>query len=68
MRAWESKDNHAALRLRGLLVATLGLTLAPGLWAQRSNLKPPWNTYSPRGMCNSGSKTLRCSRSGSALQ
>jgi len=34
-------------RSRGLLVAALGLTFAPGVWAQRSNLKPPWNAYSP---------------------
>ena len=34
-------------RLRRLLVAALGLTFAPGVWAQRSNLKPPWNTFSP---------------------
>ena len=34
-------------RLHGLVVAVLGLTLAPGAWAQRSNLKPPWNAFSP---------------------
>jgi hypothetical protein len=34
-------------RLRSVLVATLGLTLVPGVWAQRSNLKPPWNTFPP---------------------
>lgn len=30
--------------------ATLALALvcAPGLWAQRSKLKPPWNMYSPQ--------------------
>jgi hypothetical protein len=33
--------------LRALLVFALGVTCAPGLWAQRSNLKPPWNTVSP---------------------
>jgi len=34
-------------RLSGWLVAALALTFAPGLWAQRSILKPPWNAYSP---------------------
>lgn len=34
-------------RLRGLMVTVLGVALAPGVWAQRSNLKPPWNAYSP---------------------
>src|SRR6202022_4072593 len=34
-------------RLRGLLAAVLALACAPGLWAQRSQLKPPWNMYSP---------------------
>jgi beta-barrel assembly-enhancing protease len=34
-------------RLRGLLAALLALACAPGLWAQRSKLKPPWNMYSP---------------------
>jgi len=34
-------------RLRGLLAAVLALACAPGLWAQRSKLKPPWNMYSP---------------------
>ena len=29
------------------MVAVLGLTLEPGAWAQRSNLKPPWNAFSP---------------------
>jgi Zn-dependent protease with chaperone function len=34
-------------RLRGLLAVVLALAGAPGLWAQRSKLKPPWNAYSP---------------------
>jgi beta-barrel assembly-enhancing protease len=34
-------------RLRVALVATLAFACAPGLWAQRSKLKPPWNMYSP---------------------
>ena len=34
-------------RLVGLLLATVILSFAPGIWAQRSNLKPPWNVYSP---------------------
>jgi beta-barrel assembly-enhancing protease len=34
-------------RLRGLLIGVLALSWTPGLSAQRSNLKPPWNAYSP---------------------
>src|ERR1700687_370325 len=34
-------------KLRALLAAVLVLACAPGLWAQRSKLKPPWNMYSP---------------------
>ncbi len=34
-------------RLRGLLACLLALACAAGAWAQRSNLKPPWNMYSP---------------------
>src|SRR3984893_15994539 len=34
-------------RWRGLLAFVLVLSCAPGLWAQRSKLKPPWNMYSP---------------------
>ncbi len=34
-------------RRRGLLAAAAVLACAPGAWAQRSNLKPPWNMYSP---------------------
>src|SRR5882724_4249245 len=49
MRVWgEQGQSRRRWRLRGLLVATLGLTLVPGGWAQRSNLKPPWNTYPPQ--------------------
>src|SRR6266481_666505 len=33
-------------RRRGLLAAAAVLACAPGAWAQRSNLKPPWNMYS----------------------
>src|SRR5712672_3845109 len=43
----EQGQSSRRWRLPGLLVATLGLTLVPGGWAQRSNLKPPWNAYSP---------------------
>src|SRR4029077_2913835 len=32
---------------RRLLAAVVVLACAPGAWAQRSNLKPPWNMYSP---------------------
>ena len=31
-----------------MLAGALALTCAPGLWAQRSKLKPPWNMYSPQ--------------------
>ena len=34
-------------RRRELLAAVVVLACAPGAWAQRSNLKPPWNMYSP---------------------
>jgi beta-barrel assembly-enhancing protease len=34
-------------RLRALSLASL-LLWAPSLWAQRSQLKPPWNMYSPQ--------------------
>src|SRR6266404_435607 len=33
---------------RALLSLVLALVCAPGLWAQRSKLKPPWNMYSPQ--------------------
>jgi beta-barrel assembly-enhancing protease len=32
---------------RWLVAVALALACAPGLWAQRSKLKPPWNAYSP---------------------
>ena len=35
------------MRLRSLLAVALALACAPGSWAQRSKLKPPWNVYSP---------------------
>src|SRR5713101_6577923 len=48
MRVWRQQGQSSRQwRLRGLLAAALGLTFAPGVWAQRSNLKPPWNAYSP---------------------
>jgi hypothetical protein len=34
-------------RRRELFAAVVVLACAPGAWAQRSNLKPPWNMYSP---------------------
>jgi beta-barrel assembly-enhancing protease len=42
--SWKSKWRA---RERALLAAILLLTCVPGTWAQRSNLKPPWNMYSP---------------------
>jgi len=44
MGFWKSKW---PTRLRRSLAAVLMLACAPGLWAQRSKLKPPWNAYSP---------------------
>src|ERR1700752_2477634 len=35
------------MRLRRVVAVALLLVCAPGLWAQRSKLKPPWNVYSP---------------------
>jgi Zn-dependent protease with chaperone function len=36
------------LRSRASVTLVLALVCAPGLWAQRSKLKPPWNMYSPQ--------------------
>ncbi len=48
MRVWvQLGKSRSRRRLRGLLASLLVLTCAPGLCAQRSNLKPPWNMYSP---------------------
>ena len=48
MRAWVKQGKFRwGRRLRGLLAAVLALACAPGLWAQRSKLKPPWNMFSP---------------------
>ena len=48
MRAWvQQRKSRWGRRLRGLLAAVLALACAPGLWAQRSKLKPPWNMFSP---------------------
>jgi beta-barrel assembly-enhancing protease len=48
MRIWAQREqSRRPWRLRVLLVGTLMLTSAHGVWAQRSNLKPPWNAYSP---------------------
>src|SRR5712671_7962820 len=44
VRQAQSRTNG---RLRGLLACLLALACAPGSWAQRSKLKPPWNMYSP---------------------
>src|SRR6266436_232736 len=33
---------------RASVTVALALVCAPGLWAQRSKLKPPWNMYSPQ--------------------
>lgn len=48
MRLWRRQEqSRRRLRLRGVLIAALVVNCAPELWAQRSNLKPPWNAYSP---------------------
>ena len=48
MRAWVKQGKFRwGRRLRGLVAAALALACPPGLWAQRSKLKPPWNMYSP---------------------
>ncbi len=44
VQPWKSRFNR---RLRVLLACLPVLTCAPGAWAQRSKLKPPWNMYSP---------------------
>jgi len=44
MGFWKSKWLTG---LRRLLAVVLVLACAPGLWAQRSKLKPPWNAFSP---------------------
>jgi predicted Zn-dependent protease len=41
-----ANDRNSA-KLRMPVAAMLLLLCAPGLWAQRSKLKPPWNVYSP---------------------
>jgi len=43
----EMGNCRGRLGLRILVGAALLLLCAPGLWAQRSRLKPPWNIYSP---------------------
>jgi hypothetical protein len=45
MTVWRSS---LRARLRGLLAgAALAFAFVPGVWAQRSTLKPPWNMFSP---------------------
>jgi Zn-dependent protease with chaperone function len=47
MRVWVQQGRSRQRRGRGLALAALALAFAPTLCAQRSNLKPPWNAYSP---------------------
>jgi beta-barrel assembly-enhancing protease len=48
MRLWVRQEAlRRRVRLRGSLAMALALLCAPGLWAQRSKLKAPWNMYSP---------------------
>jgi beta-barrel assembly-enhancing protease len=44
---------------RELLAAVVVLACAPGAWAQRSNLKPPWNMYSPETDVQVGRQNAR---------
>lgn len=43
----EQRKSRWRSKLRGLAALALALACAPGLCAQRSKLKPPWNMYSP---------------------
>jgi Zn-dependent protease with chaperone function len=43
----QQTQSKRAGNLRILLTFVLALACAPGAWAQRSKLKPPWNMYSP---------------------
>jgi beta-barrel assembly-enhancing protease len=47
MRVWWLLRRISRYVGRASLFAAVAFALAPGLWAQRSNLKPPWNAYSP---------------------
>src|SRR6202158_920332 len=50
--------NSPRARLTALLLAAL-LPCAPSLWAQRSQLKPPWNMYSPQTDIQVGKQNAR---------
>jgi beta-barrel assembly-enhancing protease len=48
MKVWvQPGKSRSSGRLRALLAVVVALACAPGTWAQRSKLKPPWNMYSP---------------------
>jgi len=48
MRVWvRQEQSRRRFYLPCWLLAVLALAFAPGAWAQRSTLKPPWNAYSP---------------------
>ncbi len=49
MKAWipERKWNSSWIA-RAWLAVAIALVCAPAVWAQRSQLKPPWNMYSPQ--------------------
>ena len=48
MRVWRQPGKSRwSGRLCGLVASLFALACAPGVLAQRSNLKPPWNMYSP---------------------
>src|SRR5246127_5938658 len=53
------RGSTSRMRLRGLLAVALALACAPGLWAQRSKLKPPWNMYSPETDVQVGKQNAR---------
>jgi Zn-dependent protease with chaperone function len=59
MRWVQSELSRWRGSLRGLLAVLLALACAPGLWAQRSKLKPPWNMYSPETDVQVGKQNAR---------
>jgi beta-barrel assembly-enhancing protease len=48
MRTWApTGESRRRGRMRAMLAVAVGLACSPGTWGQRSQLKPPWNMYSP---------------------
>ncbi len=49
MKAWVPEQKRNSSRsARAWLAVAIALVCAPEVWAQRSQLKPPWNMYSPQ--------------------